>query len=89
MASVVFSAESADDVHSVNTRVKREGSHSGPLTSALNDHAQTASELDCDSSESQSDRKSNASVAIVSGGASKVSIPVTHLASSISSKYNP
>ena len=79
MSSVVFSA----DNHSVNTLVNREGSHSAPLTTALNHHAPAACESDCDSSELQTDGKSEASDAIVLGGASKVCISVTHLEPSI------
>ena len=82
MSSVVFSA---DDVHPFNTRVKREGSHSAPLTKALNDHAPAASESDCDSRDLE-DSWADASVAIVSVGPSQGSISVSQLASSIFSK---
>ena len=49
MSSVVFNV---DDARSFNTLVKREGSHSVPRMSALNDHAPAASESfsDCDDS---------------------------------------
>ena len=69
MSSLV-SSFSAHDVSSVNTRVKREGSHFGPLTSPLNivnNHDPVAYdegyESDCHSSAFLSDCTSDASVA--------------------------
>ena len=71
MSSVIFNV---DDAHSFNTLVKREGSHSVPQMSALNDHAPAASESvsDCDDS-----RAGDASGATVCGELSQFSITGT------------
>ena len=62
---------SADVARSLKMRVKREGSHSVPRMSSLNDHAPAASESGSNHEDSSA---GDASVAIVSVGSSQFSI---------------